>query len=80
MKSLLFALALLVTTPTPAAEDNFLQLVVDFDKHWTRFINDLAGCTNTGQACNPRNGHLNYAEFMKAEKAARHLFHHEPAK
>lgn len=80
MKAIVVALVLLFTTPTPAAEDNFLEQVVVFDKHWVLFLNELAGCSTPNAPCDPRQGHINYGEFAKAEKAARRLFHHEPAK
>jgi len=80
MKALLLTILLLFSAPTPAAEDNLTPAAVEFDNHWTIFINDLAGCQKDREKCNPAYGRINYAEFNKAEKAARRLFHHEPAK
>lgn len=74
-------LLLLGVRPTTPQDYDFLQKVVNFEKHYDPFYRKLAGCPPASKRpilgegdCRPREGVLDYADFRKARQAAMSLF------
>jgi hypothetical protein len=63
---------------TPVADREFLERVVEMERHWDVFYRRLAGCPETGPAteetCRPALGRLDHAAFVRSRRAAARLF------
>ena len=54
-------------------DDNFLQRIVSFDRHYQKFVNEFCNWPNQ-EKCVVKSGRYNYAEFRNAREEAKKLF------
>ncbi len=58
--------------------DDLRLSVIEFEKHWDRFVRRLFGCRPDGEispdTCKPAEGSIDYAAFSAVRKVARKLF------
>lgn len=84
MKRAAVLLALVFCLSAQTFQDEFSYKVLEFEKHWSKFLMALAGCppeamrTNDPSLCSVANQHLDRKEYEKARKAAIELFAIEP--
>jgi hypothetical protein len=77
MRRSLGVLALVLTAAASTSREDLASRVVEFHRHYNPFSRALLGCPKGAremEECDPRQGSIDYAEYVKARKLAMRLF------
>lgn len=77
MRTIVVAFVLAFATTAQVVDTQLTDDIHNFHKHWDKYIRTYFGCGQEAHStaeCNPALATIDYAEWIKARKAAKKLF------